>query len=95
VTVLKENSLFYFFKPERRITEMRKRYCINIIRCLLLLGMLLFFMGGTIMAATQTNKSSKTKESSMDIAYKTESHAIPPIDATVSPIFQTASFGLG
>lgn len=74
---------------------MRKRYCINIIRCLLLLGMLLFFMGGTIMAATQTNKSSKTKESSMDIAYKTESHAIPLIDATVSANFQTASFGLG
>lgn len=74
---------------------MRKRHRINIIRCLLLLAMMMLFMDTTIMAATQTSNSSKTKESSMDIAYKTESHAIPPIDATVSPNFQTASFGLG
>lgn len=74
---------------------MRKRHCFTNSRCLLLLGMLLFFMGTTIMAATETNKSSKTMESSMDIAYKTESHAIPPIDLAVSPNFQTASFGLG
>lgn len=74
---------------------MRKRHCINIIRRLLLLGMVLLFMGTTLMAATQTNKGSKTKESSMDIVYKTESHAIPLIDEAVSPNFQTASFGLG
>lgn len=74
---------------------MKKRHCINIIRCLPLVAMMLFLMGTTIMAATQTSKSSKTKEHSVNIAYKTESHVTPPIDAAVSPNFETASFGLG
>jgi hypothetical protein len=31
----------------------------------------------------------------MSLAYKTESPAIPPIDAAVPSNFETASFGLG
>ena len=74
---------------------MKKRNCINIIRCLLLLVMMSFFMGGTATAAAQATQASKAKENPMDTVYKTESHAIPPIDAAVSTNFQTASFGLG
>lgn len=74
---------------------MRKRSCISIIRCLWLLVMMSFFIGGTTTAAAQANQGSKVKEGSMDTAYKTESHTIPPIDAAVSTNFQTASFGLG
>lgn len=74
---------------------MRRKHCVNIIPYLLLVGLVVLFMGTTIMAATQTNKGSKTQESFMDIAYKTESNAIPPIDVAVSPNFETASFSLG
>jgi len=74
---------------------MKKRSCINIICCLFLLVVMSFFMGGTATAAAQANQGSKVKEDSMGTAYKTESPAIPPIDAAVSTNFQTASFGLG
>ena len=73
---------------------MRKRSCANIIRCLLL-GVMSFLIGCSPTKATQDNHASKTKESSMNLAYKTESPTIPPIDIVVPSKFETASFGLG
>ena len=74
---------------------MKKRSCANIIRCLLLLLMMSFSLDGTVTAAMQANQGSKAKGDSMDIAYKTESPVIPPIDAAAPVNFKTASFGLG
>ena len=74
---------------------MEKRSCVNIIRCLFLLGVMSFLMGGSPTTATQANNGSKAKEGSLSLAYKTESPAIPPIDAAVPSNFETASFGLG
>ncbi len=53
------------------------------------------FLDGTGSAAMQANQGSKAKGDSMDSAYKTESPAIPPIDAAAPTNFKTASFGLG
>ena len=76
---------------------MKKRNFAKTIGCLLLLGVMSFFMGVFPMAATQANQALKTREGSMSLAYKikTESSQIPPIDTAAPSIFETASFGLG
>jgi hypothetical protein len=81
--------------PKERIIEMKKKSCANIIRCLLLLGVMSFLMGCSPTKASQENHASKTKEDSMNLAYKAESPTIPPIDAAVPSKFETLSFGLG
>jgi hypothetical protein len=74
---------------------MKKRSCAGIIQCLFLLGVMLFLMACSPTTAAQADHASKTKEGSMSLAVKTESPAIPPIDAEVPSNFETASFGLG
>lgn len=74
---------------------MQKRSGIKIICRVFLLGTMAFLMGGSTTAAMPENHGSDKKVRSMDSAYKTESPAIPPIDAVVPRDFQTASFGLG
>ena len=76
---------------------MEKKGGANIIRCLLLLGILSFLSGGAQTLTAQTSHTSKTKAHSMSLANKTqpESPAIPPIDVAAPSIFKTASFGLG
>ena len=73
---------------------MKEQSCIYIINCLRL-SILLSSLVIVGVAPAQVNQASKTKESSMDIVYNTESPAIPPIDAAISNKFETASFGLG
>jgi len=74
---------------------MEKTGCAGVIRCLCLLAVIPFLMNCSPTAGTQANHASKTKEGVMDPAYKTESYAIPPIDAAAPSDFETASFGLG
>jgi hypothetical protein len=74
---------------------MKNRSSVNIFRCLFLLGAMAFFSGCDPTTATKANHESRTKKGSMNLAYKTESPAIPPIDAAVPSKFETASFGLG
>jgi hypothetical protein len=52
---------------------------------------------GCLMATMQSNQASETKESSVNIALKTNNElpGIPPIDKAVPAIIETASFGLG
>ena len=60
-------------------------------------GTILVLTVGCLMATMQVNKASETKESSVNIALKSqiELPGIPPIDEAVPPIIETASFGLG
>jgi len=76
---------------------MKNRSCANIIRYLLLFGVMSFLTDCSPTIAIQANHASKKKESAMSLAYQTvtESPAIPPIDAAAPSIFETASFGLG
>jgi hypothetical protein len=76
---------------------MKKRSRGIIIGCLSLLGMMSFLLNGSLTRETQANRTQKTKEGSMSLAYKieTELSKIPPIDAAAPSIFETASFGLG
>ena len=74
---------------------MKKRSCADVIRCLVLLGLMSFLMGCSPTTATEANHDSKAKEGSMSLAHKSEFSAIPPIDAAVPSNFETASFGLG
>jgi hypothetical protein len=74
---------------------MEKISCVTNIPCLFLLGVMSFLMGASSTAAMQASKVSKANEASQSSAYKTESPAIPPIDAVVPSNFETASFGLG
>jgi len=74
---------------------MEKRSCAHIILCLFLMGVMSFLMGCSPTTGSQANHASKTKEDSMSRAYKTESYAIPPMDASVPSNLETASFGLG
>ena len=74
---------------------MKKRCGADSIRCLLLMGVVLFFLYCALTMTAQANHASKAKEGSMSLAYKTESPAIPPIDAAAPSIYETASFGLG
>jgi hypothetical protein len=81
--------------PHERLIEMKKISCANAILCLCLLAAMSLLMNCSPTSGTQTNPISKTKEGVMDPAYKSESYAIPPIDAAVPTNFETASFGLG
>ena len=76
---------------------MKNRSCANIIRYLLLFGVMSFLTDCSPTIAIQANHASKKKESAMSLAYQTvtESPAIPPIDVAAPSIFETASFGLG
>ena len=86
-------------RPDRkeRTIEMKKRSRANIIGCLFSFGVISFLLSGSLTTETQANRTQKTKEGSMSLAYKieTESSKIPPIDAAAPSIFETASFGLG
>ena len=74
---------------------MKERSCVGVVKTTLLLGIMLLTMGGTAIVKAQESNSSKAMEGSLTTTYRTESPAIPPIDATTPPNFQTASFGLG
>ena len=76
---------------------MKKRCCTIGKWCLFYLGMLSFLGACSPAMDSQTNHEAKTMETSMNLAYKTETDApaIPPIDAAAPAVFETASFGLG
>ncbi len=74
---------------------MKTRSFMSVIKTSLLLGIMLLTMGGTATVLAQGSNKSKTIEGSLATAFKTESPAIPPIDAAAPADFQTASFGLG
>ena len=76
---------------------MKKRNFKNIIRWLLLLGVISLILGVTRLVTTQADNDFNTKEGSMNLAYKFENKApeIPSIDAAVPAAFETAAFGLG
>ena len=76
---------------------MKKRNFTNIIKFLLLLGVISIFLGVTQLMTTRADPTSDTKEGSMNLAYtlETKPAEIPPIDAAAPAVFETASFGLG
>lgn len=74
---------------------MKNKSSVNMALCLFLLGMITSFAGCNPTTATLADHDSGTKQGSMNLAYKTESPVIPPIDAAVPSKFETASFGLG
>ncbi len=76
---------------------MHKKYCNRTIGWLLFYSMSLLAWVGTAAATSQINQHSKTTEASMNLASQTavDVTAIPPIDAAVPAITETASFGLG
>ena len=76
---------------------MKKTSGVNLIRYLLLLGVMSFFTSCSPTMDTQADQASKTKEESMRLAHEIEtgSQMIPPIDAAAPKTFETASFGLG
>jgi hypothetical protein len=78
-----------------RIIAMEKRSCIHIIRCLFLFVVILLLMGWPPITSVQANPVSDAEENPMELAQKTESPTIPPIDAAAPSKFETASFGLG
>jgi PBP1b-binding outer membrane lipoprotein LpoB len=73
---------------------MKKKSGVNLIRYLLLLGVMSFF---TSCSQTMDTQATQSKENAMNLAYKTEKESleIPPIDAAAPMNFETASFGLG
>ena len=76
---------------------MKKRNFTNIIKLLLLLGIISILSGVAQLMTTQADPTSDTKEGSMNLAYtlETKPAEIPPIDAAAPAGFETASFGLG
>lgn len=74
---------------------MKKRSFARVVNTALLRGILLIIIGGTAMVQAQGKNGSTALEGSMVTADKTESLAIPPIDAAAPTTFETASFGLG
>jgi hypothetical protein len=76
---------------------MKKRNFTNIIKLLLLLGVISILPGVAQLMTTRANPTSDTKEGSMNLAYTLETKAakIPLIDAAAPAVFETASFGLG
>jgi len=76
---------------------MKIRNFTNIIKLLLLLGVIWILLGVAQLMTTQADPVSDTKEGSMNLAYtlETKSAEIPPIDAAAPAVFETASFGLG
>jgi ABC-type oligopeptide transport system substrate-binding subunit len=74
---------------------MQARSGVSVIKSSLSFGIMLLLMGGAAAVKAQVNNDSKVMEGSLTTAYKTESTAIPPIDAAAPSDVQTASFGLG
>jgi len=76
---------------------MKKKSGVNLIRYLLLLGVMSFFTSCSQTMDTQATQATKSKENAMNLAYETEKESleIPPIDAAAPMNFETASFGLG
>ena len=76
---------------------MKKRNFTNIIKFLLLLGVISIFLGVAQLMTTRADPTSHIKEGSMNLAYtlETKTAEIPPIDAAEPGVFETASFGLG
>ena len=76
---------------------MIKRCCTTGKWCLFFMGMVALLWTGSPTAGTQAGQESKTTEAAMNLALKTTTDrpAIPPIDAAVPAVFETASFGLG
>ncbi|MFC1817089.1 hypothetical protein ACFL0M_14395 [Thermodesulfobacteriota bacterium] len=76
---------------------MKKRNFTNVIKVLLLLGVISIFLGVAQLMTTRADPTSDTKEGSMNLAYtlETKPAEIPPIDAAAPAVFETASFGLG
>jgi len=76
---------------------MKKRNFKNIIKWLLLLGVISILFGVVHLTLPQADSAFDTKEDSMNPAYNFETKPIkiPPIDKAVPIAFKTASFGLG
>jgi len=76
---------------------MKKRNFTNIIKFLLLLGVLSILPGVAQLMTTRADPSSDRKEGSMNLAYtlETKPAEIPLIDAAAPAVFETASYGLG
>ena len=76
---------------------MKKRNFSNIIRLLLLLSVISILFVVAQLMTTQADPVCDTKVGSMNLAYTLETNPaeIPPIDAAVPAVFETASFGLG
>mgnify|MGYP000428981848 CR=1 FL=1 len=74
---------------------MKTRGCLSEFKTSFLLVTVLLIMGGTATLMAQEGNEVKAMAGSLLTASKTESPAIPPIDAKVPADFQTASFGLG
>jgi len=76
---------------------MKIRNFTNIIKLLLLLGVIWILLGVAQLMTTQADPVSDTKEGSMNLAYtlETKPAEIPLIDAAAPAVFETASFGLG
>ena len=76
---------------------MKIRNFTNIIKLLLLLGVISILLGVAQLTTTQADPVSDTKEGSMNLAYtlETKPAEIPLIDAAAPAVFETASFGLG
>ena len=76
---------------------MKKKCCTTRIWCLFFLGMLSFLWACSPAMDSQASHESKKTEGTMNLAHKMETDVpeIPPIDAKVPSIFETASFGLG
>ena len=76
---------------------MKKRYGMDAIWCLSLLGMLTFLWACSPTVDTQASHESRKTEADMNLAHnlETESPAIPAIDAAAPAVVETASFGLG
>ena len=75
---------------------MKKKSGVNLIRYLLLLGVMSFFTSCSQIMDTQATQATQSKENAMNLAYKTEKESleIPPIDAAAPMNFETAAFGL-
>ena len=76
---------------------MKKRSFTNIIKFLLLLGVISVLPGVAQLMTTRADYHSETKEGPMNLAYtlETKPAEIPPIDAAAPAVYETASFGLG
>jgi hypothetical protein len=74
---------------------MKKRCGVSTIWFLSLFGIVSLLMTGSATASAQASHVSEAKKDSMGMTYKNEVAVIPPIDAAVPAIFETASFGLG
>jgi hypothetical protein len=76
---------------------MKNSYGMNAIGCLLLLSALSFLGACSPAKDPQAKHEAQPTEVDMNLAHQiqTESPAIPPIDASVPAVYETASFGLG